>query len=523
MHWRKQFHKNGLWSVRALTLMELMNMAFIIPCQRKFLLMPCHYKVSSGLLALVKPDANDELGPITKKSMQAYKGSSQGFAPPKFTMRTETCIIAKAKDSQPCHLPLIPQPPTMNFRSGAITSSTSSAIKHLKLHEASARAHPLLLSMLILLLTIAVFPATKGLHLSGGQSLDPDVWAESLLEPMSPPATNSTMDLLLRTFDGLGKALQFFKSEFRHVNLDAVIGTRIVQSSLDVLLRRLANFNLLDDVPPYVINHIRKLRDEAGEVSDLATPYIMMNEPQYYGHIGPILSENRFALDYDNRDINEDAPVWEYNRVEVMEESFSDDCLAELFGTKTGKTCDISRNCWKAMTGLGYNRYSLSHEIFYLELAETSGCRSEMQWYILQEQQGSLQVLHDTFCANMLAEANLIADNNFPAEVRDVFMEQAALCGMLGYRQFFTSDWLVKILSWQDQTNGCYRWAGWPEKSDEDAVSKLVVPRSNGRLAKREEKRIAEGCLCHRTSVAASALSQYVRFILEVWFDEQLF
>lgn len=37
------------------------------------------------------------------------------------------------------------------------------------------------------------------------------------------------------------------------------------------------------------------------------------------------------------------------------------------------------------------------------------------------------------------------------------FCLSAALCGILGYREFFTSDWLEPILSWQDEVFGCYR------------------------------------------------------------------
>ncbi|KAK3797231.1 hypothetical protein RRG08_030457 [Elysia crispata] len=366
----------------------------------------------------------------------------------------------------------------------------------------------------LIIISLTHRPAVSGLHLSRGVDIN------AVSQPS--PVANSTMDFLLRALDGLDKSLSFFQTELKSINLDAVIGTRIVQASLKVLLDRLVRFDLLDSVPSYVISHIKKLRDVAGEVSDLATPYIAANEAEYYNRIGPILSENLFALDYDSRDVMEGALLWAYNRKEEMQEFESDECLAEVFGTRNGVPCDMSNRCWRKMTKLGYNRYSLSHQIFYLEIAEMTGCAKEMQWHLLLQQQPTLTALHDTFCANMLAEANLIADNNFPPKVQDLFMEQAALCGMLGYREFFNSDWLMKILSWQDPQDGCYRWAGWPEERDEDKISDLTVQPSR-RLYKREERRVAKDCLCHRTAVAASALSQYVRFVLEVWLDEHLY
>lgn len=367
----------------------------------------------------------------------------------------------------------------------------------------------------------------NGLHLGGKEAVSQLGHAPS--ESETPPlTTNSTMDFLVRALDGLEKSLSFFQREYKTLNLDAIIGTRIVQASLKVLLERLTRLNLLNTVPSYVIDQIRSLRDAAGAVSDVTTPYIAAGEPKYYNTIGPILAENLFALDYDGRDVPEDALLWKYNRKEAMKESESDACLAEVFGTRSGVPCEISSRCWTTMTRPGYNGYSLSHQIFYLEIAEMSGCQEVMQWHMALNQQQGLSNLQDTYCANMLAEANLIADNGFPAYVRDLFMEQGALCGMLGYREFFNSDWLLAILSWQDPQDGCYRWAGWPQARGENQLSTLRVPDSDQpaqrsrRLYKREERRVARDCLCHRTAVAASVLAQYVRFVLEVWLQEQL-
>ncbi|CAL1542241.1 unnamed protein product [Lymnaea stagnalis] len=328
------------------------------------------------------------------------------------------------------------------------------------------------------------------------------------------PTPNSTLDYLVRTLDGLELTLDFFQREHRVVNLDAVIGTRIVEATFNVLLQRLDSSDLTPKIPPYVMSRIQHLRDAARDVSKAATPYIISNEPDYYDHIGPVIAEGLFELDYDSRDISQTSLVWPYNPQEAMREEDSDGCLAEIFGTSNGMTCAISNKCWKQMTALGYSGYSLSHEIFYLELAERFGCQLEMQWQMISHSQPSLRKLQDVFCANMLFEANLIAKRGFPARHQDLFMEQAALCGLLGFREFFNNDWLVQILSWQDKTDGCYKWSGWPGNKSKHATHQTRI--------KREEKRVDNGCLCHRTTVAASALSQYVRYILEVWLQEQM-
>ena len=62
----------------------------------------------------------------------------------------------------------------------------------------------------------------------------------------------------------------------------------------------------------------------------------------------------------------------------------------------------------------------------------------------------------ETFCANILNEAALISEQGYPEDRHDLFMEQAALCGMVGFRQFFSSDWLREMLKWQNKAIGCY-------------------------------------------------------------------
>jgi len=37
---------------------------------------------------------------------------------------------------------------------------------------------------------------------------------------------------------------------------------------------------------------------------------------------------------------------------------------------KTKEPCMVSRDCWQPMTAPGYRGYSLTHQVFYLEIAE---------------------------------------------------------------------------------------------------------------------------------------------------------
>ena len=48
-----------------------------------------------------------------------------------------------------------------------------------------------------------------------------------------------------------------------------------------------------------------------------------------------------------------------------------------LFVFDRGKTevpCAVSRDCWQPMTASGYRGYSLTHQVFYLEIAQAVAC-----------------------------------------------------------------------------------------------------------------------------------------------------
>ncbi|CAH1794116.1 unnamed protein product, partial [Owenia fusiformis] len=279
------------------------------------------------------------------------------------------------------------------------------------------------------------------------------------------------------------------------------------QGSLTVLLRQL----LSDDGPRVsdeLFAKLVSLQQQAARVSDLATPFIAKNEPEYYAKIGVILDQGFWEMDYTSRDLDENLVLPRLVAGEVMRENDSDNCLAELFATggMSDIPCQISERCWLLMTAPGYNQYSLSHQVFYLQIGKQFGCAKEMHHMRKINRQHSLDNLVQGFCANMLKEANQIAGSNYPPTWRDLFMEQAGLCGMMGYRQFVNLDWLSNILTWQ-YPNGCFGQI-LPEELD---FERTHAPHRS----KREEKVLEGGCLSHRTAVAVCAMPQYIRYILE--------
>ncbi|XP_064627220.1 UPF0764 protein C16orf89 homolog [Lineus longissimus] len=336
----------------------------------------------------------------------------------------------------------------------------------------------------------------------------------TLLAARSSSGETKTDVLLVKTLDALDHVLEYLMDQHRNINLDAVIGTRMVEATFSNLIHHLetAPKFLRKSTVKNALKRITALRKKAEDVSEKSLPYIKKDTPDYYHLISPILQKDFWNMDYPSRDLDPDLVVPVIYNKEIMRENDSDICISEYFGTgSSSRKCDISEQCWKLMTSPGYKLYSLSHEHFYIQIGIQYGCSNKMKIMRLLNNQPSLERLKAIYCSNMLEEARGLAADDFPPIKRDLFMEQAALCGMIGYRQFFNSEWLEAILSWQ-KPNGCYGFAG--DRSD-NLQTLQKISETQSRRHKRYEKPLEHQCLSHRSTVAAAALGQYVRYILE--------
>ncbi|XP_053550249.1 UPF0764 protein C16orf89 homolog [Bombina bombina] len=181
---------------------------------------------------------------------------------------------------------------------------------------------------------------------------------------------------------------------------------------------------------------------------------------------------------------------------EEFNEEFSDYCYRLVLGTwnNAGEPCIVSEPCLAHMTRPGCVNYTLSHQLLYFMTAKMKGCS---QGLFLQ------QYAHytDVFCANMMRRNLEIESDGFPPKEKDLFMENIMLCGLSGYSDFFKSDWMDTIISWQDPS-GCF--------GSTDKVSKAKKESPILWRYKRREKKMPSGCLSHMTAVAAGALGGFL-------------
>ncbi|XP_071530863.1 uncharacterized protein [Panulirus ornatus] len=205
---------------------------------------------------------------------------------------------------------------------------------------------------------------------------------------------------------------------------------------------------------------------------------------------------------------------------EQMEEGQSDECLEEVLGGglegaadgrresagRGGGRCSVSRVCWQRMTAPGYSGYSLTHQGFIFIVGIQAGCGPQLEQVLAATGVGkSLEGHLRKLCAAMLVEAVAIAQADFPENRRDLFMEQGAFCGHLGYHDFFRREWVARVLSWQRHL-GCFGDA-------HVYAGHHPHPLDSHPRVRREERAMGGRCLAHRSSVALGYLSICLRLL----------
>ncbi|XP_069999015.1 UPF0764 protein C16orf89 homolog isoform X1 [Penaeus vannamei] len=339
------------------------------------------------------------------------------------------------------------------------------------------------------------------------------------------------MQMLRKAMDACWRVLWYYRGHTAQMNLDAVIGTRIAEAQFQLVSDALQDqlSTRKSEAMQDTLASLLDLRDLASQVNTEAEPVVMTSEPEYYAQLGKILAKGFWEVPLVTRHVNASArrdtqdPVSRrvLDETEQLLEFQSDKCLAEELGTscrRRGESrrsaeecerCSITEECWSRMTRPGYSGYSLTHQAFYILIGLQAGCGEAVHLLTRRTTDGgSVRELLDRICADVLTEAEVIAQATFPQYRRDLFMEQGALCGIAGYRDFFRRNWLEEVLSWQREP-GCF--------GDSEVYTQwhsLPTPSPVHARVRREERAMSSRCLAHQSAVGLGYLSLCVRFLV---------
>ncbi|GAB6021533.1 hypothetical protein CHUAL_004135 [Chamberlinius hualienensis] len=320
-----------------------------------------------------------------------------------------------------------------------------------------------------------------------------------IVKPLNPNPVSMKQLLLV-----LGRLMQFLKDSSKQLNYDAVLGTRMAEEQLKLLFEKLKKTPWLFAVTDEEAEDIGSLAKMAKKICEETIPVLKDRLPEYYNKMGQLISENFWSLDYPIRTTN---PGFIYSVVaadETLTEDASDNCIGQMVGNKAYgvSSCSVSDVCWDTMTVPRRSRYTLTHEIIFLQVGEIVGCLDQMHFHTKNRGQPTYRQMMDINCANVLQEMKEIAAKGFLEKDEDLFLEQTAICGLLGFKDLFTHGWLNEIISWQ-KGKGCYGLSS--------ASADVAVTSDNTKLrTRREEKYLQDGCLSHKSAVAVAALAMYV-------------
>ncbi|MBN3280172.1 CP089 protein, partial [Polyodon spathula] len=309
----------------------------------------------------------------------------------------------------------------------------------------------------------------------------------------------------------LEKAAVFFENEFRHINLDGVMGFQILNVEVKEALRRWPHTDPWD-IPQ--LSRVKRLVNRLNSVIIQAVLTLQESDPTYYREFEPILGADFWTVPHMWNTSNPVLVYPAFREVECFDEKLSDKCMTLLLGTwkDNGTPCIITNSCRNIMTRFGCPDYSLSHQLLYFMFGAMRGCYNILQGERRESRANLTDLDYKTiFCSNMMKRNVEFEKSGFPIQTRDIFMENIMLCGMAGFSDFYKPSWLRHILTWQDSDVGCFGKDEEEESSQRLERNPLETTNLHKRV-KRREKTLKDGCSSHMTAVAVSTLGGYMNF-----------
>ncbi|XP_028840871.1 UPF0764 protein C16orf89 homolog [Denticeps clupeoides] len=307
----------------------------------------------------------------------------------------------------------------------------------------------------------------------------------------------------------LSKGVTFLERQFRNINLDGVVGYKILHVELLEAVRLWPRDLESLSQRSAVVALVKRLDNSLSQ----AVRSLQGSDPKYYREFEPLMETSFWSLPHKWSATDPSLVYTSVRAMECFDEQFSDKCLTLLLGTwkDNGTPCIVTKTCRDTMTRFGCPHYSLSHQLLYFMIGTMNGCsrmlRGEMR---LSHVNMTVRHYQKLFCSNMMKSNQDLSKNGFLGQTQDIFIENILLCGLAGFSDFYKQEWLEHIFMWQDLTSGCF---GKEEDFSFSFVEELLDIEPHRRV-KRREKTLQDGCSSHMTGVAMSALGGYLKYYI---------
>ncbi|XP_041605760.1 UPF0764 protein C16orf89 homolog isoform X2 [Vulpes lagopus] len=326
----------------------------------------------------------------------------------------------------------------------------------------------------------------------------PPLQPSSLALPDTPEGKATIVGFIL---SALERTTSFLKKRLSEINLDGVVGFRVLEVQLKGVQEKWAQDPQLQQLSLRVAKLVEKL----APLLHRSIFYLKLSDPKYLREFQPTIQPGFWKLPraWTSTDASMVYPTFEPQ--DSFSEELSDSCLVQLLGTGTdsNQPCQVSDFCRTLMTKPGYSGYGLSHQLLFFLLARmgcTEGLFRQSQHYM------------NLFCANMM-DLNWRAEAiGYAYSTRDIFMENIMFCGISGFLDFYKLRWLEAILNWQKSQEGCF---GKPAAENEELSKTIQHQQHVLRRMKRREKQFTDSCSSHNTAMAVAALGGFLYVLAE--------
>ncbi|KAK3085139.1 hypothetical protein FSP39_024974 [Pinctada imbricata] len=264
-------------------------------------------------------------------------------------------------------------------------------------------------------------------------------------------------ELLQNVLQVVSKGLQFFSSDYSDINVDGLFGLRLGQGQIISAVKQCSSN---PSCPKQLLTILQNLEKNLDDTCDKALPYVEQTDEAYY---------ERFIKTIDQPYILPFQPI-KFDKTTLAKvtlgsstnynEPKGDDCYARVMGTykensRTTQKCTMTDQCWKMMTDPTTAKYSLTHQLLYFIVIENIGCQDQVKTFLHHHEIRDVETM---MCRKILKDSmSLISEGKVKDSNKDLFLEQTVLCGMLGYEDFLSFDWMKMTLSWPDKNIGCFK------------------------------------------------------------------
>uniref|UniRef100_A0ACB8FK71 Uncharacterized protein n=2 Tax=Sphaerodactylus townsendi TaxID=933632 RepID=A0ACB8FK71_9SAUR len=297
----------------------------------------------------------------------------------------------------------------------------------------------------------------------------------------------------------LERATLFLRDAYDDINVDGVLGYRILQAYLNGVLDKWESQPGLQPSRQRVVRLVEKLSLLVGQ-AELA---VERNTPEYYTQFVPALRPGFWKIPRQWIQTDPSLVPSQNNISGCLNGELSDSCISHLLGTRGDDAgpCSVPNYCSGVMTKLGCSNYSLSHQLFYFMFADLQQCPNPLF--------RDTQYYKNVFCASM-KKINIDAEKEARLNtLGDLFVENILLCGLAGFSDLYQPRWLKIILNWQKPRKGCFWMYGDQFQSSNQTSEE---PSQRSQRVKREEKILKGGCSSHNTAVAVAALGGFLHY-----------